>query len=56
MRLEFELRMYSLHELRELLERAGWEPVSSFTREGDSSDTSPVKPDSFRMWIVARRV
>ena len=56
LRLEFELRMYSLHELRELLERAGWEPVSSFTREGDGSGTSPVKPDSFRMWIVARRV
>ena len=35
LRLEFELRMYSLHELRELLGRAGWEPVSSFTREGD---------------------
>ena len=56
LRLEFELRMYSLHELRELLGRAGWEPVSSFTREGDGGDTSPVKPDSFRMWIVARRV
>ena len=55
LRLEFELRMYSLHELRELLGRAGWEPVSSFTREGDGSDTSPVKPDSFRMWVVARR-
>ena len=56
LRLEFDLRMYSLHELRELLGRAGWEPVSSFTREGDGTDTSPVKPDSFRMWIVARRV
>ena len=54
LRLEFELRMYSLHEMRELLARAGWKPVSSFTWDGER--TSAVGPDSFRMWVVARRV
>ena len=56
LRVEFELRMYSLHELRELLGRAGWEPVNSFTWEGDGRGTLPVGPDSFRMWLAARRV
>lgn len=53
LRVEFELRMYSLHEMRELLTRAGWEPVRSFTWDGER--TSPVGPDSFRMWVTARR-
>ena len=53
LRVEFELRMYSLHEMRELLTRAGWEPVRSFTWDGER--TSAVGPDSFRMWVSARR-
>ena len=54
LRVDLQLRAYSLHEMKELLARAGWEPISSFTWDGER--TSAVGPDSFRMWVVARRV
>ncbi len=53
---DVELRAYSLHEMKGLLERAGWETVNSFTLAGDGTRTAPVGPDDFRMWVVARRV
>ena len=53
--IELELRMYSLHEISQLLGRAGWRTVNSFTESPGGHGTSPVTPDSFRMWIVARR-
>ena len=56
LRVDLELRAYSLHEMKELLARAGWETVNSFTLDGDGTQTLPVEPDSFRMWLAARRV
>lgn len=53
LRVDVELRAYSLHEIKELLARAGWEPVKSFTLEGEG--IAPLEPDSFRMWVTARR-
>ncbi len=55
LRIELELRMYSLHELSQLLDKAGWRTVRSFTKSPGGHGTFPVTPDSFRMWIVARR-
>ena len=55
LRIELEIRMYSLHELSQLLDKAGWRTVRSFTKSPGDHDTFPVTPDSFRMWIVARR-
>ncbi len=54
LRLEMEMRIYSLHEMRRLLDRAGWRFVRSFTLEPGGPGTRPVTPDSFRMWIAAR--
>lgn len=54
-RVDLELRAYSLHEMRELLARAGWEPVSSFTLTGDGTRAAPLRPDDFRMWVTAQR-
>ena len=54
LRVEVELRAYSLHEIKELLARAGWEAVKSFTL--DDEGVAPLGPDDFRMWVVARRV
>ena len=56
LRVDVELRAYSLHEMKGLLERAGWETVNSFTLAGDGTRTAPVGPDDFRMWVTARRV
>ncbi len=56
LRVELELRAYSLHEMKELLARAGWETVSSFTLDGENNGIVPVGADSFRMWVTARRV
>ena len=56
LRVDVELRAYSLHEMKGLLERAGWETVNSFTLAGDSTRTAPVGPDDFRMWVTARRI
>ena len=55
LRVDVELRAYSLHEMKELLQRAGWEPIKSFTLAGDGNDTAPLGPDDFRMWVTARR-
>jgi SAM-dependent methyltransferase len=56
LRVDLELRAYSQHEIKGLLERAGWEPMNSFTLAGDGTRTTPVGPDDFRMWVTARRV
>ena len=53
--IELELRMYSLHEITQLLGRAGWRTVNSFTEGPGGHGTSQITPDSFRMWIVAQR-
>ena len=55
LRLELELRMYSLHEITQLLGRAGWRTVNNFTEGPGGQGTYPIAPDSFRMWIVAQR-
>lgn len=54
LRVDVELRAYSLHEMKDLLARAGWEPVRSFTLA--DGGIAPLEPDSFRMWVTARRV
>ena len=54
LRVDVELRAYSLHEIKELLARAGWETVKSFTLAGE--EITQLEPDSFRMWVTARRV
>lgn len=45
------VRLYSLHELRSLLERAGWEYLRSY---GDLAKLSPHTFDSRRLVAVAR--
>ncbi len=56
LRVDVELRAYSLHEIKELLARAGWETVKSFTLAGEGGEIAPLCADSFRMWVTARRV
>ena len=48
---EFDHRVYSLHELVRLVEKAGWSYHSSF----GGYDMEPVSTDTFGMVIVARK-
>jgi SAM-dependent methyltransferase len=53
--IELEHRVYSLHELMELLEQTGWSVVQSFGASDDQmSDLKPMEFDSRVMWLVAR--
>lgn len=49
---EITVRLYSLHELKSLFERAGWEYVHSY---GDLTTLEPVSLDSRRLVVVGRR-
>ncbi len=49
---EVSVRLYSLHELKSLFERAGWEYVRSY---GGLANPGPANLDSNRMVVVARR-
>jgi hypothetical protein len=49
--IQLDHRMYSLHELIELLKTAGWNYVDSY----GSSDREPVTADSNRIIIVGKR-
>lgn len=46
------VRLYSLHELRSLFERAGWQNLRSY---GDLTTLEPVSLESRRLVAVARR-
>ena len=48
-----EHRVYSLHELRELLEEAGWRYRLGWGRGGESPELAPLTWDSNVMWVVA---
>jgi SAM-dependent methyltransferase len=55
-RLELEVpvshRVYSLHELKELVDQAGWKYHNSY---GSLQKLTPVTTDSFHMTIVSRK-
>lgn len=44
-------RVYSLHELKDLMERAGWEYTESY---GSLHELTPVTVDSFHMTVVGQ--
>jgi SAM-dependent methyltransferase len=53
--IEMNHRVYSLHELMELLEQTGWTVVQSFGASDDQmSNLKPMGFDSRVMWLVAR--
>ena len=55
LKISMEHRIYSLHELKELLERAGWAYIEGLGKqEEDSTQLGPLTYDSNAMWIVAR--
>lgn len=45
-------RVYSLHELKKLLESAGWKPAESY---GSLRELTPVSTDSIYMTVVGRK-
>ncbi len=48
-------RVYSLHELAEVLEQSGWEYVHGYgVEDGTRSQLGPLSFDSQIMWLVAR--
>ncbi len=49
---EISVRLYSVQELKSLLERAGWQFVRSY---GSLTDLKPVSFDSRRLVVVGRR-
>jgi SAM-dependent methyltransferase len=49
---EITIRLYSLHELRALFERSGWEYLRSY---GSLSTLEPVSLESRRLVVVAQR-
>ncbi len=56
LRLDFDNRVYSLHEVRSLLEEAGWTYRRGLgTERWDSVELTPLEIDSSRMWVVAQR-
>lgn len=49
---QISVRLYSLHELRHLFERAGWDYLRAY---GDLATMEPVARQSHRLVVVARR-
>jgi hypothetical protein len=48
-------RVYSLHEMMELLEHTGWSVAQTYgTSDAHMSDLKPMEFDSTVMWLVAR--
>ena len=48
-------RVYSLHEMMELLEHTGWSVAQTYgTSAAQMSDVKPMEFDSTVMWLVAR--
>ena len=48
-------RVYSLHEMMELLEHTGWSVAQTYgTSDAQMSDLKPMEFDSTVMWLVAR--
>ncbi len=48
-------RIYSLHELMEVLEQTGWNVVQAYgASDSQMSDLNPMEFDSHVMWLVAR--
>jgi hypothetical protein len=55
LRLKMDHRVYSLHELRALLEEAGWENLRGLgSYRGVGPGLSDLTYDSMDMWLVAR--
>ncbi len=55
LKLDMNHRLYSLHELKSLLEEAGWEYLRGYGRRADSeSRLGEPSIDSLVMWLVAR--
>ncbi|MFQ5933962.1 MAG: class I SAM-dependent methyltransferase [Dehalococcoidia bacterium] len=52
--LDLKLRAYSLHELRGVLEEAGWVYLTGLSRREETTEMVPLSPDQLRMWVVAR--
>ena len=46
-------RVYSLHELKRLLEKAGWKYLESY---GSLRELSPMTSDSMRMTVVCQKL
>lgn len=52
---EMDHRLYSLHELKDLLEEAGWTYLKGLGRkQGEDFQLEPLTMDSNVMWVVAR--
>lgn len=54
LRLDLDLRAYSLHELRGVLEEAGWGYLTGLSRRAETTEMVPLSPDQLRMWVAAR--
>ena len=49
-------RVYSLHEMKELLEESGWKYRNGFGSESTGEiNLAPLDMDSSRMWVVAQK-
>lgn len=56
MSLEFDNRVYSLHEMRELVEQCGWKYMAGFGSQTTGEvRLTPLDTDSNRMWVVAQK-
>lgn len=58
LRLSVELnnRVYSLHEMKALLEESGWEYENGFGSESTGEiNLTPLDTDSSRMWVVGKK-
>ena len=53
LKLGLDHRVYSLHELKELLEEAGWRYHIGLGRAEESPELAPLTWDSNVMWVVA---
>ena len=54
--LDFDNRVYSLHEMRELVEQCGWNYRNGYGSQSiDEVRLAPLDMDTSRMWIVAQK-
>ena len=50
--LKWQLRAYSFEELRELLEKSGWEYLRSF---GSVSSLAPLTAESYHIVLISKK-
>ncbi len=54
--IDMNIRVYSLHEMKALLEESGWRYKSGFGSQSSGEiSLAPLDLDSSRMWVVAQR-